>query len=193
MKTLHPAQKRLLIGCLLLLATFFNAFAPDCGLAGRLVHYVFSHLLGQTGCTLLSLGMLVTGTLFILPHDSLGRFLRWALHGREARVAKVVYESDEWIRTAEVKRIVADAIKAHVGLQAVRVPESTEQLSVEHRRKLDTVRSCLKQLQYRANEYEPVVQALTDLDRPADQLIREAIKTLTGKIGSKASRPQVAN
>lgn len=186
MKNLHPARKRLLVGCLFLLATFFYAFAGTCGLVGRLVQYVTSRLLGQTGSTLLAFAMLTTGVLFIVPHDAFGRLFRWVLHGRESRVAKVVRDSDEWVRAAEVKRIVADAIKAHEGMQAAKV-EAEPELSVVDRRKLDDVRTCLKQLQYLRHEYEPVVQAITDLTPPTEVLVKNAIRVLS-KSGSKATR-----
>ena len=187
MKNLHPARKRLLVGCLFLLATFFYAFAGTCGLVGRLVQYVTSHLLGQTGSTLLALTMLTTGVLFVVPHGAIGGLFRWMLHGRESRVAKVVRDSDEWVRAAEIKRIVADAIRAHVGTKTAKVEEAPE-LSVVDRRKLDDVRSCLRQLQYRAHEYEPVVLAITDLSPPVATLVQSAIKALHAKSGSKATR-----
>jgi len=194
MKNLHPARQRLLVGCLLLLAAFFYAFAPTCGLVGRFIQYVTSRLLGQTGSTLLAMTLLVTGVLFVIPHDGFGRFFRWALHGREARVATVVRDSDQWVRAAEVRRIVAEAIKAHTVLgqaQVARVAPppapTTPELSIMERRKLDTVRNCLKQLQYVKGEYEPVVQALTDLNRPVEALIKSAIDTLHAG-SSKATR-----
>lgn len=181
MKNLHPARKRLLIGCLFLLGAFFYAFAPTCGLAGRLVQYVTSRLLGQTGSTLLALTMLTTGVLFIVPHGAIGGLFRWALHGREARVAKVVRDSDEWVRAAEVKRIVADAIKAHEGMQAAKIEEAAAAvpaLSPVQRRKLDLVRGALKNLGFKASEYDPILSAL-DPAASDELLLRSALQQLT--------------
>ena len=115
MTTMHPARKRLLIGVLLLLGTFFYAFAGTCGLVGRFVEYLTSRLLGQTGSTLLALTMLVTGLLLVVPHGAIGGFFRWAFHGREARVARVVREGD---RAVDLQRIVAEAIERHVAARA---------------------------------------------------------------------------
>jgi hypothetical protein len=173
MKNLHPARKRLLLGVLFMLTAFFYAFAPACGLIGQFVHFASSRLLGQTGSTLLALGLFVAGALFILPHDALGRMFRWALHGREARVASVVRESDEWVRAAEVKRIVAEALK---GVRAV-VPVEEPKVPVEERRKRDDVRTALKGLGYKATEFEGIVTAL-DVTMPIEDMLRTAIKTM---------------
>jgi hypothetical protein len=178
MTTMHPARKRLLLGILLIAATFFYTFAPTCGLIGQFVHYVTSRLLGQTGSTLLSLTMLVVGILFVLPHDALGRFFRWAFHGREARVAKVVRESDEWMRAAEVRRIVAEAIQAHLTEKPAVQPAA----SVRDRRALDDVRTALKGLGYTKSEFEPLVVKMDPTLAP-EILIRSAIKELYADSG----------
>lgn len=164
MTTMHPARKRLLLGFLLLAATFFYAFAGTCGLIGELVARVSSKLLGQTGSTLLAFTMLVTGLLLVIPHGALGRFFSWAFHGREARVARVVRESDE-----------------HTGrrraLPEVKVQGIRGELSVRERRNLDDVRTAMKQLGYRQNEFEPLM-AKMDPSLAPEVLIRGAIKEL---------------
>jgi hypothetical protein len=182
MTSMHPARKRLLIGVLLLLGTFFYAFAGTCGLIGELVARISSKLLGQTGSTLLALTMLVTGLLLVVPHGAFASIVRWVFNGREARVARIVREGD---RAADLQRIVDEAIKRHVAARAeapaVKIeqpaPAAAPQQSVTERRKLDSVRDCLRQLQYRAYEYEPVVKAL-DPKLPVDTLVRSAIQTL---------------
>lgn len=181
MTTMHPARKRLLIGVLLLLGTFFYAFAGTCGLIGELVARISGKLLGQTGSTLLALTMLVTGVLLVVPHGAISGLFRWVLHGREGRVARVVREGD---RAVDLQRIVDEAIRRHVDARAAQAPKvepvaaaAAPQHSVAERRKLDSVRDCLRQLQYRAYEYEPVVKAL-DPKLPVDTLVRDAIQTL---------------
>lgn len=183
MKNLHPARQRLLIGFLLLLAAFFYAFAPTCGLIGRFVQYATSRLLGQTGSTLLAMMLLVTGVLFVIPHDGFGRFFRWAFHGREARVATVVRDSDQWVRTAEVRRIVAEAIKAHTVLEQTQTAKialpapAAPKLPPQDRIHLDKIRGALKELGYVKAEYEPLVAAM-DPKLPLAVLLRGAIQTL---------------
>lgn len=180
MTTLHPARKRLLIGVLFLAACFFYAFAPTCGLVGRLVGRASAQLLGQTGSSLLAITMLVVGLLLVIPHGAIGGFFRWAVRGREARVAKVVRESD---REIDVRRIVADAIRAHTALMEAKaapveaIEEEASRPSITDRRKLDDVRSCLKQLQYKPHEYEALVKVM-DPKVPVETLVRDAIQQL---------------
>jgi RuvA, C-terminal domain/4TM region of DNA translocase FtsK/SpoIIIE len=188
MTTMHPARKRLLLGFLLLAATFFYAFAPTCGLVGRLISRASAQLLGQTGSTLLSLTMFVVGLLLVVPHDSISRFFRWAFAGRAARVAKVVRESDEWIRAADVKRIVAEALSTHDGLRAhfgerpvvhaqiVAKPEAIIPTPAE-RMRLDDVRGALKGLGYKTYEYEKIVAGL-DPTVPLELLVKDALRAL---------------
>lgn len=202
MTTMHPARKRLLLGFLLLSATFFYAFAGTCGLIGELIAHISSKLLGQTGSTLLALTMLVVGLLLVIPHGALGRFFAWAFHGREARVARVVRESDKQMFEAAVRRIVAEAVKvqsnprgcgteaADGGAGAVcgengvlcpdcapAKPSSSSELSVRERRNLDDVRTAMKQLGYHKNEFEPLVVKMDPRLAP-EVLIRDAIKEL---------------
>lgn len=177
MTTMHPARKRLLLGVLLLAGTFFYTFAPTCGLIGVLVSRASSKLLGQTGSTLLALTMLVVGILFVLPHDAIGRLFRWAFQGREARVSRVVREGDSH---AEVRRIVAEALKTHLALEEkptvpLKAPE--EKLSFTDRRRLTDVRGALKQLGCTKDEIEPLV-AKMDPTQPAEVLLRGALKEL---------------
>jgi hypothetical protein len=187
MTTMHPARKRLLIGVLLLLGTFFYAFAGTCGLIGELVARISGKLLGQTGSTLLALTMLVTGILLVVPHGAVAGFFRWIFNGREARVARIVHEGD---RTADLQRIVDAAIKRHADAQAaqgVAVPAFTALqnaaaqepvLSPTQRRKLDSVRGALKNLGFKAYEYDPIVSAM-DPTASDEVLLRSAIKQLT--------------
>lgn len=183
MTTMHPARKRLLLGFLLLAATFFYAFAGTCGLIGELVAHISSKLLGQTGSTLLALTMLVVGLLLVIPHGALSRFFAWAFHGREARVARVVRESDKHMSEAEVRRIVAEAAKIQgVGAGYVANPADLQnatppELSVRERRNLDDVRTAMKQLGYHKNEFEPLVVKMDPRLAP-EVLIRGAIKEL---------------
>lgn len=178
MTTLHPARKRLLLGVLLLAACFFYAFAPTCGLVGRLIGRASAQLLGQTGSTLLALTMLVVGLLLVIPHGAIGGFFRWAVRGREARVAKVVREGD---REINVRRIVADAIRMHVAfMEAKAAPakeiEDPSPVPAE-RRRLDDVRSALKNLGYLSKEYETIVKGL-DPKAPLEILVKDALKQI---------------
>lgn len=181
MKTLHPARKRLLIGFLLLAATFFYAFAPTCGLVGQLVHRATATLLGQTGSTLLALVMLGVGLMLVIPHGAVGGMVRWVAHGREARVGRVVREMATLDRTREFKRLVAEAVADARGEtpSQSRVVSGTIETKVTpvERMKLDAIRGVLKQLGYKAHEYESIVAGLDP--KPSEEvLVRAAIKQL---------------
>ena len=182
MTTLHPARKRLLIGVLLLLGTFFYAFAGTCGLIGELVARISGKLLGQTGSTLLALTMLVTGLLLVIPHGAVGTLVRWVFHGREARVARVVREGD---RAVDLKRIVDEAIQRHVDAKAAQAPKvepvaaaKEPVLPPAQRRKLDMVRGALKEQGFKAYEFEPIVAAMDPTKSDSD-LLRSALQQLT--------------
>lgn len=185
MTSMHPARKRLLIGVLLLLGTFFYAFAGTCGLIGELVARISSKLLGQTGSTLLALTMLITGVLLVVPHGAVGALFRWVFHGREARVARVVREGD---RAVDLARIVDEAIRRHVAAKAAQGVEAPTATAVQNtaaptvtpaeRMRLDDVRTALKGLGYLKNEFEPIVKGMNP-QQPFEILVRSAIKQLT--------------
>jgi hypothetical protein len=180
MTTMHPARKRLLIGVLLLLGTFFYAFAGTCGLIGQLIAHISGKLLGQTGSTLLALTMLVTGVLLVVPHGAMAGLFRWVFHGREARVARVVREGD---RAVDLQRIVDEAIKRHVDARAAQVPKVEQPaapppLPPAQRRKLDMIRGALKELGFKPYEFEPIVAAMDPIKSDSD-LLHSAIQQLT--------------
>jgi hypothetical protein len=178
MKSLHPARKRLLLGFVLLAATFFYAFAPTCGLIGQFIHFASSRLLGQTGSTLVALVMLGVGMMLVIPHGAVRSAARWVWHGREARVAGVVREMDAHVSAAAVKRIVAEALAAREAPVEVAPAEvAPPKLALAARMKLDAIRGALKQLGYAKNEFEPIVAGL-DPTLSDEVLVRDAVKQL---------------
>jgi hypothetical protein len=190
MKNLHPARKRLVAGILMLAIAFFYAFAPTCGAIGHLVARGSAYLLGQTGSSLVALTLFTVGGLFVIPHGAIGALVRWAWHGREARVGRVVADMDRFVTTKRearqvdvehVKKIVIGVLREH-GRKVVQDAVAGEIVTrpPAERMRLDDVRGALKNLGYLKNEYEPVVAGL-DPKLPLETLVRGAIKTLHGK------------
>ncbi|MBV8284103.1 MAG: hypothetical protein JO175_05585, partial [Candidatus Eremiobacteraeota bacterium] len=120
--------------------------------------------------------------------------VRWAWHGREARVGRVVGEMDRVVREKRqeragrsvdiehVKKIVIDVLREH-GRKVVQDSVSGEinTLAPADRMRLDDVRTAMRELGYTKGEYEPVVAKL-DPKLPLDVLLRGAIKTLHAKV-----------
>lgn len=186
MKNLHPARQRLVAGILMLALAFFYAFAETCGTLGHLVARGSSYLLGQTGSSLVALTLLAIGVLFVIPHGAIGAFVRWAWHGREARVTRVVADMDKFVsaRRAEkpdvehVKKIVIDVLREH-GRRVVQDVVAGEIVTrpPAERMRLDDVRGALRSLQYRPHEFEPIVKNL-DPKLPLEVLVKSALKAL---------------
>jgi hypothetical protein len=168
MKNLHPARKRLLIGFLLLAATFFYAFAGTCGLIGQLISRASATLLGQTGSTLVALVMLGVGLMLVIPHGAVRGFFSWVWHGREARVGRVVDE----MHVAERRRTV----QRHF-MEKLEEDAAEPKVAPAQRMKLDAVRGALKELGYKKYEFEPVVSGL-DPTLSEELLVRDAVKQL---------------
>jgi hypothetical protein len=189
MKNLHPARKRLLLGFLLLAATFFYAFAPTCGLIGQFVHFASSRLLGQTGSTLVALVMLGVGLMLVIPHGAVRSAARWVWHGREARVAGVVRELDAHVRgefspaqRREMLRILSEVrqnlpIDKRALVPVLPGEPPPTKLAPAERMKLDAVRGALKELGYKKYEFEPIVAGL-DPTLSDEVLVRDAVKQL---------------
>lgn len=184
MKNLHPARRRLLIGGLLLAATFFYAFASTCGLLGRGIAYASAQLIGQTGSTLVAMCMLGSALAFLIPHGAPGRFIAWVMHGREARVARVVREMDAYERRRVLDVVTVPGDTALPSTTGERLAERGRRdrdgvQSPADRMKLDTVREALRGLGYKKDEYGPLV---TKMDPKVDFeiLVKGALAELRG-------------
>lgn len=188
--TAHAARKRLVTGIAVLACTFFYAFAPTCGLLGQLISRGSATLLGQTGSLLLAVTLFLIGTVMVIPVGGVGRLVRWAQNGREARVRGVARELEASVSKAELKRI-AKALRAmaheeedgdgipHPVAPAPGEPVPTE-LAPTDRMKLDDLRGALKGLGYKPHEFEKFVAGM-DPARSLDNLIRDALGALKGK------------
>src|SRR5574341_1001520 len=174
MRHLHPARRRLLIGGLLLAATFFYAFAGTCGLLGQAIAYASSRLIGQTGSTLMAFVLFGSALAFLIPHGGVSAFVRWVQFGREGRVAKVAHELDtyesERRRYPDVVTVLGDtalpsstgerpAVRGRRGRGGTPIVsgEIDTGLAPRDRMKLDTVREALKGLGYKKAEYGPQI------------------------------------
>lgn len=180
MNNLHPARRRLLIGGLLLAATFFYAFAGTCGLLGQALAFASSRLIGQTGSTLMTFVLLCSALAFLIPHGGVSAFIRWATHGREGRVATVVHELDTYESERRhgpfLRGRVASAVQLRDGPQTVS-GEIVTKVAPRDRMKLDTVRDALKGLGYIRSEYGPLVAAM-DPGLDFEVLVKGALKEL---------------
>jgi len=157
MKSLHPARRRFVIGLMLLALTFMGALHE--GAVGHNWARLIGYLFGPTGAGVVGVVTLLSGLAFVLPHDAIGRFIRWGSSGREARVERVVRASRQPI---------------------VIVEDEDEELAPADRKRLEDVRVALKSLQYRSHEYEPLVAAM-DPRAPFEGLIKGALKQLQAR------------
>lgn len=174
MKTMHPARKRILVGVLLLAATFFYAFAGTCGMVGILIARASAYLLGQTGSTLVAFAMMFTGLALVIPHGAVGRFLHWAWSPHKTvSVAKVLRQEGDI--EAIVRRVLRDE-RSHGVVEAEVEVEKAAPTPVV-RRKLDDVRTALVDLGYKKSEYEPLI-AKMDPSLDFEILVKSALKDL---------------
>lgn len=190
--TAHAARKRLVTGIIILGCTFFYAFASTCGLLGRLIARGSAELLGQTGSLLLALTMFVVAVALIMPVGAIGRVVRWALHGRDARVRGVVREMETALSKSEMRKIVKmlreemqDDDKDGVPEPIAPAPGEPVPVPPADRMKLEEVSGALKMLGYKPHEYTAIVKTM-DPSRSHDNLIRDALNVLRGKSQSGA-------
>lgn len=168
-------RRRIFLGLVLLSATFL--FTLQDGVIGHLMSRFLGYLFGQTGAAVAAVLMLTAGVACIVPHGSVGRIVRWAMHSREARVERVVREMDEDAVARIVERALEKALRGKARDSGV---VSGEIVSPVERMRLDDVRTALKQLGYTKNEYEPLVRAM-DPRAPFEGLVKGALKKLAEK------------
>lgn len=160
------SRKRVIIGISLLVATFFITLHE--GAIGHILARVCGFLFGQTGTAVLAVAMFLIGTVLILPRDFLGRFIRWGVRGREARVDRVRRE----MIAHERRAAVPEPIEVE---EAVKTP-----IPPAHRMRLDDVRGALRQLGYKTPEFDGLVKAM-DPTVPFEVLVKGALKKLQEK------------
>jgi len=168
-------RKRFLVGLALLAATFL--FTLQDGVIGHIMAQFLGYLFGQRGAAVAAVLMFTAGVVLVVPAGAIGRFFRWTTHSRDTRVERVVREMDEDIIGRLVERAVERALAGKAKPEGV---VSGEIVSPAERMRLDDVRAALKQLQYKAHEYEPLVKGM-DPSVPFEVLVKGALKKLNEK------------
>lgn len=187
MRSIHPARRRVLLGLLLLAATVFYMWAPSCGLLGRLFMRASSHLLGQTGSTLMALTMFVSAICLLVPHGAVGRLWRWFEFGRGVHVARAVEpkRAGQPLSPADaevVRRIVRELLREQEQEPEHQEPvkgeiENDDALAPTDRIALEAVGGALKELGYKKREYAHIVAKMNPRLAP-EILVRDALKQI---------------
>lgn len=167
-------------GLVLLFTAIFIVNARRCGLLGLWLAKGISMLLGTFGGFLLVFALVTCGLVMIVPW----RLVAKAMKAQRRR--PVIHPA---IHYRPVRRAVVASPPLHsasrqdernwsLTFAPLEPPKpANETLSPSHRMRLDDVRSALKGLGYRPNEYEQLVKEM-DPSQPFERLVKDGLHAL---------------